>query len=58
MAGGSFPFPGFFCGCENGDGNCAGEKKEINGVFIAEDGYLIEEYREPANTERIALDSA
>ena len=29
-------------------------KKEINGVFIAEDGYLIEEYREPANTERIA----
>ena len=48
-----FPFRDFFVGAKT-DTETALGKKEINGVFIAEDGYLIEEYREPANTERIA----
>lgn len=52
-----FPFRDFFVGAKTETETALG-KKEINGVFIAEDGYLIEEYREPANTERIALDSA
>lgn len=48
-----FPFRDFFVGAKTETETALG-KKEINGVFIAEDGYLIEEYREPANTERIA----
>lgn len=48
-----FPFRDFFVGAKTETETALG-KKEINGVFIAEDSYLIEEYREPANTERIA----
>ncbi|RGY97818.1 DHHW family protein [Clostridium sp. AM58-1XD] len=28
-------------------------KREINGIYIADDGYLIEEYKAPKNTEKI-----
>ena len=30
-------------------------KKEINDIYIAEDGFLIEEYQKPENTERLAI---
>ncbi len=48
-----FPFRDFFVGLKT-DVDMALGKQEINDVYIAEDGYLIEEYQKPANTERIA----
>lgn len=47
-----FPFRDFFMGAKTKAEMCAG-KKEINGIYIAKDGYLIEEYKKPKNTERI-----
>lgn len=47
-----FPFRDSFMGIKTKAEITAG-KKEINGIFIAEDGYLIEEYAKPENTERI-----
>ena len=43
-----FPFRDFFMGVKTRAG-----KREINGIYIAKDGYLIEEYEKPENTERI-----
>ncbi len=48
-----FPFRDFWIGLKT-KVELASGKKEINGIFIAEDGYLIEAYEKPANTERIA----
>lgn len=47
-----FPFRDFFMGIKTKAEITAG-KKEINGIYMAEDGYLIEEYKKPENTERI-----
>lgn len=47
-----FPFRDFFMGIKARAEMAAG-KKEINGIYIAKDGYLIEEYKKPENTERI-----
>ena len=47
-----FPFRDFFMGVKTKAEICTG-KKEINGIYMAEDGYLIEEYGKPENTERI-----
>ncbi len=47
-----FPFRDFFMGIKTKAEMCAG-KKEINGIYMADDGYLIEEYKKPENTERI-----
>lgn len=47
-----FPFRDFFMGVKTKAEMSAG-KKEINDIYIAEDGYLIEEYEKPENTERI-----
>lgn len=48
-----FPFRDFWIGMKTKAELTSG-KKEINGIFIAGDGYLIEEYEKPENTERIA----
>lgn len=47
-----FPFRDFFMGVKTKAEMSAG-KREINGIYIAKDGYLIEEYEKPENTERI-----
>ncbi len=47
-----FPFRDFFVGVKTGFEKVIG-KKEVNNVYLAEDGYLIEKYKEPENTERI-----
>lgn len=47
-----FPFRDFWIGMKTKVELVSGKKK-INGIFIAEDGYLIEEYEKPENTERI-----
>lgn len=47
-----FPFRDFFMGMKTKAEMGMG-KKEINGIYIAEEGYLIEEYKKPENTERI-----
>lgn len=47
-----FPFRDFFMGIKTKAEMYAGKKK-INGIYIAEDGYLIEAYKKPENTERI-----
>lgn len=47
-----FPFRDFLMGVKTQTEILAG-KKEINDIYIAEDGYLIEEYQKPENTERI-----
>ena len=47
-----FPFRDFFMGVKTQTEMLAG-KKEINDIYIAEDGFLIEEYQKPENTERI-----
>lgn len=48
-----FPFRDIFVGAKTGMEYTLG-KREINQVFLAGDGYLIEEYEAPANTDRIA----
>lgn len=48
-----FPFRDFWISLKTGVELSAGKRK-INGIFIAKDGYLIEEYEKPENTERIA----
>ena len=48
-----FPFRDFFVGAKTGMEYALG-KREINQVFFAGDGYLIEEYAAPVNTDRIA----
>lgn len=47
-----FPFRDFFVGLKTGFELGIGNK-EINGVYIAEDGYLIEKYKKPENTQKI-----
>ncbi|MDO4295775.1 MAG: DHHW family protein [bacterium] len=47
-----FLFRDFFMGCKTQVEMLLG-RREINGVLIAEDGYRIEEYQTPQNTERI-----
>lgn len=47
-----FLFRDFFVGIKTQAELLAGKKK-INGIYAAADGYLIEEYKEPKNTERI-----
>lgn len=47
-----FPFRDFFMGMKTKTEIMLG-KREINGVYIADDGYLIEEYQRPKNTEKI-----
>lgn len=48
-----FLFRDFFIGLKTKAETALG-RKEINGVYIAEDGYLIEAYKRTENTERIA----
>lgn len=47
-----FPFRDFFMGVKTSFELATGNR-EINGVYIAEDGYLIEKYHQPQNTEKI-----
>lgn len=47
-----FPFRDFFMSVKTGFELAVGSK-EINGVYIAEDGYLIEKYQKPQNTQKI-----
>lgn len=47
-----FPFRDFFMGIKTQAELLCGKKK-INGIYIADEGYLIEEYVQPENTERI-----
>lgn len=47
-----FPFRDFFMGIKTQTERLAG-KKEINDIYFAKDGFLIEEYQKPENTERI-----
>lgn len=47
-----FPFRDFFMGVKTGVELCLG-KQEINGIYIAKDGYLIEKYKRPQNTEKV-----
>ncbi len=47
-----FPFRDFFMGVKTGFELAIGNR-EINDVYIAEDGYLIEKYKKPENTEKI-----
>ena len=47
-----FLFRDFFMGLKTQAELLAG-RKEINGVYIADDGYLIEHYEKPVNTEKI-----
>lgn len=48
-----FPLRDVFIGLKSRTEIAVG-KREINQVYIADDGYLIEEYQEPENTEKIA----
>lgn len=48
-----FPYRDFWMGLQSESQRLMG-KCEINGVLLAEDGYLIENYSEPQSTERIA----
>lgn len=48
-----FPLRDFFMG-EKAAAEILQGRREINGVYIGEDGYLIEEYKKPQNTERIS----
>ncbi len=47
-----FPFRDFFMGVK-AKAEMAVGKKEINGIYVARDGFLIEEYKKPENTERV-----
>lgn len=47
-----FPCRDFFMGVKTGFELATGSK-EINDVYIAKDGYLIEKYQKPTNTEKI-----
>lgn len=47
-----FPFRDFFMGMKTKTEIALG-KREINGVYIADEGYLIEEYQRPKNTDKI-----
>lgn len=47
-----FPLRDFFMGIKTGFELAIGSK-EINDVYIAADGYLIEKYEQPQNTEKI-----
>lgn len=47
-----FPARDFFMGLKTGFEKACG-KTEINGIYVSDDGYYIEEYKEPENTERI-----
>lgn len=47
-----FPGRDFFMGLKTKAEILLG-RKEINGVYLAEDGYLIEKYEAPVNTEKI-----
>lgn len=47
-----FPMRDFFMGIKTGFELFTGSK-EINDVYIAKDGYLIEKYQKPQNTEKI-----
>ena len=47
-----FPFRNFFMNIKAKSEKAMG-RREINGIYIAEDGYLIEPYETPANTKRI-----
>lgn len=47
-----FPMRDFFMGLKTG-AELAGGRKEINHIYIGEDGYLIEPYAAPQNTQRI-----
>lgn len=47
-----FPFRNFWIGVKTKAELVLGKKK-INGIYIAEDGYLIEEYEKPENTGKI-----
>lgn len=47
-----FPLRDFFMGIRTGFELAAGNR-EINDVYIADDGYLIEKYQKPQNTEKI-----
>lgn len=47
-----FPFRDFFMEMKTKAEMWTG-KKEINGIYMAKDGYLIEKYEKPENTERI-----
>lgn len=48
-----FPFRDFFISLKSSAEITAGKRK-INQVYIADDGYLIEDYQKPQNTEQIA----
>lgn len=48
-----FPYRDFWMGLQSESQKLMG-KCEINGVILADDGYLIENYSEPKSTERIA----
>lgn len=48
-----FPFRDFFISLKTRTEIRLG-KREINQVYIGEDGYLIEEYKQPVNTEQIS----
>lgn len=48
-----FPFRDFFIGLKTGTEITLG-RREINQVFIGRDGYLIEKYQNPVNTEQIS----
>ena len=47
-----FPFRDFFMGLKT-QTELAEGCREIEGVYIADDGYLIERYEKPVNTEKI-----
>lgn len=47
-----FPQRDFFVGLKSG-AEIASGRREINHVYVAKDGYLIESYAKPLNTERI-----
>lgn len=47
-----FPARDFFLGLKTGFEKICG-KIEINGIYVSDDGYYIEKYREPENTTRI-----
>ena len=48
-----FPFRDFFIGLKTRTEITLG-RREINQVFIGRDGYLIEKYQKPVNTEQIS----
>lgn len=48
-----FPFRDFFIGLKSKVEIIAGKRK-INQVYLADDGYLIEDYQSPQNTQQIA----